>query len=77
MTADPYAEPSSDRYELVAHGANGATYDLGSWRLIPGSSSPAAPHSPRHRSKALQITQPNGPAILTFGVPRLFQTAGR
>ena len=36
MTADPYAEPSSDRYELVANGANGTTYDLGSWRLIPG-----------------------------------------
>jgi Putative zinc-finger len=30
------AEPSSDRYELVAHGADGATYDLGSWRLVPG-----------------------------------------
>jgi len=30
------AEPSGDRYELVAHGADGATYDLGSWRLTPG-----------------------------------------
>jgi hypothetical protein len=29
------AEPPSDRYELVAHGADGATYDLGSWQLHP------------------------------------------
>jgi hypothetical protein len=27
--------------------------------------------------KNLQITQPNGPAILAFGVPRLFRTADR
>jgi len=79
MTADPYAEPSSDRYELVAHGANGTTYDLGSWRLIPGqrvifTSGTALTET---QIKNLQITQPNGPAILTFGVPRLFQTAGR
>jgi hypothetical protein len=30
------AEPPSDRYEIVAHGADGATYDLGSWQLTPG-----------------------------------------
>jgi hypothetical protein len=29
------AEASSERYELVARGADGATYDLGSWRLAP------------------------------------------
>ena len=30
------AEPPSDQYELVAHGTDGAIYDLGSWRLAPG-----------------------------------------
>jgi hypothetical protein len=73
------AEPSSDRYELVAHGADGATYDLGSWRLAPGqrvifTSGTALTET---QIKNLQITQPNGPAILAFGVPRLFRTADR
>ncbi len=27
--------------------------------------------------KNLQITQPDGPAILAFGVPRIFRTADR
>ena len=73
------AEPPSDRYELVAHGADGATYDLGSWRLAPGrkvifTSGTAVTGT---QIKNLQITQPNGPAILAFGVPRLFRTADR
>jgi len=73
------AEPSSDRYELVAHGADGATYDLGSWRLAPGQrvifiSGTALAET---QIKNLQITQPNGPAILAFGVSRLFRTADR
>jgi hypothetical protein len=65
------AEPSSDRYELVAHGADGATYDLGSWRLTPGqrvifTSGTALTET---QIKNLQITQPNGPAILALGCP--------
>ncbi len=63
------AEPPSERYELVAHGADGATYDLGSWRLIPGqpvifTSGTALTET---QLKDLQITQLNGPAILTLG----------
>ncbi len=66
-------EPPSDRYELVAHGADGATYDLGSWQLTPGrtvvfSSGTALTET---QIKALQITQPNGPAILALRVTRL------
>lgn len=73
------AEPPNDRYELVAHGADGATYDLGNWRLAPGqkvifSSGTALTQA---QIKNLQITQPNGPAILAFAVPRVFRTAGR
>jgi hypothetical protein len=72
------AEPSSDRYALVAHGAGGATYDLGSWRP-PGervifTSGTALTET---QIKNFQITQPNGPAILAFAVPRLFPTADR
>ncbi len=73
------ADPSSDRYELVAHGADGATYDLGSWRLASGqrvifTSGTALTEK---QIKNLQITQPNGPAILASGVPRIFRTADR
>jgi Putative zinc-finger len=73
------AEPSSDRYELVAHGAGGATYDLGNWRLAPGrrivfTSGTALTET---QIKNLQVTQPDGPAILAFAVPRLSRTAGR
>jgi hypothetical protein len=73
------AEPSSDRYELVAHGAGGATYDLGNWRLAPGqrvifTSGTALTET---QIKNLQVTQPNGLAILAFAVPRLSRTAGR
>jgi hypothetical protein len=73
------AEPSSDQYELVAHGTDGATYDLGSWQLAPGqrvifTSGIALTEA---RIKNLQITQPDGPAILAFAVPRIFRTAGR
>jgi putative zinc finger protein len=66
------AEPSSDRYELVANGTDGATYDLGSWRLAPGqrvifTSGTALTEA---QIKNLQITQPNGPAILAFAAAR-------
>ena len=72
-------EPSSDRYELVARGSDGATYDLGSWRLAPGhrvifTSGTALTET---QIKNFQITQPNGLAILAFRVPRLFRTADR
>ena len=43
MTADPYARLDAayllgalDADERPAYGADGATYDLGSWRLAPG-----------------------------------------
>jgi Putative zinc-finger len=73
------AEPSTDRYALVAHSADGATYDLGSWRLTPGqrvvfTSGTALTET---QIKNLQVTQPDGPAILDFGVPRLLRTADR
>jgi hypothetical protein len=73
------AESSSERYDLVAHNADGATYDLGSWRLAPSrriifTSGTALTET---QIKNLQITQPNGPAILTLGVARLSRTAGR
>ena len=73
------AEPSSDRYELVAHGADGATYDLGNWRLAPGqrvifTSGTALAET---QIKDLQVTQLNGPAILSFGMPRVFRAADR
>jgi hypothetical protein len=73
------AEPPSDRYELVAHSADGATYDLGSWRLVPGrrvtfTSGTALSET---QVKDLQITQPNGPAILGLAVPRFLRTAHR
>jgi hypothetical protein len=65
------AEPPGDRYELVAHGADGATYDLGSWRLTPArwSSSPAAPHSPRHRSRTSRSPSRTGPPSSPSGCP--------
>jgi Putative zinc-finger len=73
------ADPPSDRYELVAHGADGATYDLGSWRLAPGrrvifTSGTALTET---QIKNLQITQPNGRAILALRVARLFRTSDR
>ncbi len=57
----------------------GATYELGSWRLVPGqriifTSGTALTET---QIKNLQVTQPNGPAILAFAVPRLSRTAGR
>jgi hypothetical protein len=65
------AESSSDRYELVAHSADGAADDLGSWRLAPGqrvifTSGTALTEA---QIKNLQITQLNGPAILAFAAP--------
>ena len=71
------AEPPGDRYELVAHGADGTTYDLGSWRIPPGgrvtfTSGTALTET---QIKNLQITQPNGPAILALRVSRLFRSA--
>jgi hypothetical protein len=73
------AEPSSDRYELVAHGADGATYDLGSWRLARGQRVifTSGTALTERQIKNLRITQPNGPAILAFGVSRLLQAADR
>jgi hypothetical protein len=73
------AEPPSDRCELVAHGADGATYDLGSWQPTPGrkvifTSGTALTGT---QIKNLQVTQSNGPAILTLGVARLFRAADR
>jgi len=66
------ADPSAERYELVAHGTDGAIYDLGSWRLTPGrrvifTSGTVLTES---QIKSLQITQPNGRAILALSVPR-------
>lgn len=66
-------ETSSDRYELVAHGTDGATYDLGSWRLVPGrrvifTSGTVLSEA---QIKNLQIAQPNGRAILALSVHRL------
>jgi Putative zinc-finger len=55
------AEPSSDRQELVAHGADGATWVAGDSPPARGSSSPAAPHSPRHRSRTSRSPSPTGP----------------
>jgi hypothetical protein len=73
------AESPSERYELVAHGTDGATYDLGSWRLAPGrrvifTSGTALSET---QIKNLQISQPSGPAILALGVARHFRTADR
>jgi hypothetical protein len=68
------AEPPSERYELVAHGA---AYDLGSWQLTPAgkSSLPATPHSSGHRSRTSRSPQPNGARHPHVGVARLFRTA--
>jgi Putative zinc-finger len=73
------AEPPSDRYELVAHGADGATYDLGSWRLAPGrrvvfTSGIALTET---EIKNLQIALPHGSAILALGVSGHLRTAHR
>ena len=73
------AEPPSDRYELVGHSADGMTYDLGSWRLTPSrrvtfTSGTALSET---QIKDLQITQPNGSAILGLAVPRMIRTADR
>jgi hypothetical protein len=66
------AEPPSERYELVVHGTNGASYDLGNWRLAPGrrvifTSGTVLTET---QIKNLDITQPNGRAILALRVPR-------
>jgi hypothetical protein len=61
-------ELPSDRYELVAHGADGATYDLGSWRLAPGQriTFTSGTAFTEKQIRNIQITQLNGPAILTL-----------
>ena len=66
------AEAPSDRYELVAHGRDGSTFELGSWRLAPGrrvifTSGTALTET---QIENLQITQPNGRAILALSVAR-------
>ena len=63
------AEPPSDRYELVALGTDGATYDLGSF-----TNGTALTET---QIKNLQVTQPSGRAILALRVPRLFRTPDR
>jgi putative zinc finger protein len=73
------AEPPSDRFELVAHGPGGATYDLGGWRLVPGrkvvfTSGTALSGT---QLENLQITQPSGAAILALAVSRPFRAPGR
>jgi hypothetical protein len=73
------AESASDRYELVAHGTDGMTYDLGSWRLAPGRRVifTTGTALTERQIKDLQITQPDGRAILALRVPRLFRTLDR
>jgi hypothetical protein len=73
------AERPTDRYELIAHSAGGTTYDLGSWRLTPGGRVTFASGTALSETQItdLQITQPNGPAILGLAVPRLLRTADR
>jgi hypothetical protein len=73
------AEPSSDRYELAAHGADvrPTTWVAGDSPPARGSSSPAAPHSPRHRSRTSRSPGPTGPRSSHSGVPCLFRTADR
>lgn len=73
------AEPPSERYELVAHGADGTTYDLGSWRLAPGRkvSFTSGTAVTETQIKNLQITEPNGRAILALAVRRPSRSADR
>jgi len=64
------AESPSDRYELVAHDTDGASYDLGNWRLAPGrrvifTSGTVLTET---QIKNLQITQSSGRAILALKV---------
>jgi Putative zinc-finger len=64
-------EHPRDRYDLVAHGPGGATFELGSWRLAPGrrvifSSGTALTES---QIKDLQITEPDGRPILGLRLP--------
>lgn len=66
-------ETPGERYELVAHGADGTAYELGSWRIVPGrritfTSGTALSET---QIKDVQITQPHGPAILGLAVQRL------
>ena len=63
---------------IATFGADGATYDLGSWRLVPGqrvifTSGTALTET---QIKNLQITQPTGPPSSPWG-DLLFRTAGR
>ena len=84
MTADPYARLDAvyllgalDADERL--GADGAAYDLDSWRLTPGQRVifTSGTALTKTQIKNLQITPPNGPAVLAVGVPRLFRTADR
>lgn len=67
------AEPPSDRYELVAHGADGATttWAAGSSPPAGKSSSPAAPRSPGHRSRTSRSPSPTGLPSSRWGGPPL------
>lgn len=60
--------PLSDRVELLAQGADGATYDLGSWQLAPGlrvrfTSGIALSEA---QIMNLEIAEPDGTAILAL-----------
>ena len=72
MTADPYTRLDAvSLLGALAHGTDGATYDLGSWRLAPAgeSSSPAVPHLPRHRSRTFRSPSPTGPPSSPWRCP--------
>lgn len=70
------AEPPGERYELVAHSVDGTTYDLGSWRLVPGGRVTFTTGTALGETqiKNLQITERGGLAILSLAVPRLLRT---
>jgi len=65
VTADPVP------YTHRPHGTDGATYDLGSWRLAPGRRVifTSGTVLTERQIKSLQITQPNGRAILALRMP--------
>jgi hypothetical protein len=73
------ANAPSDSYELVAHGTNGTTDDLGSWRVSAGQrvTFDSGTALSETQIKDLQVTEPNGPVILSLEVPSLLRPADR
>jgi hypothetical protein len=73
------AESPGEWYELVAHSADGTTYNLGSWRLVPGRRITFTGGTALSETQIndIQITRPHGPAILGLAVPRALRTADR